>query len=130
MLNKSQKIAKNVAKYGWRYEVLDAWVMEHSIPRAEKSVFSQLKARTQTFSEKLAKRLWEDYGIEGIYFAAGSKQEESDSLSNLEMEALSVFRRLPNDDERRYFIDSMQLKVNDSSKGKGHTPASKSRKAA
>jgi hypothetical protein len=129
MLNRDQKIAKNVAKYGWRYDILDEWMLYHAIPTHEKSVFSQLKARTQTFGEKIAKRLFEQYGIEGIFFAEESRSDTDNNLSTLESEALSVFRRLPNDEERRYFIENMRLKANDQSDGRN--PAiSRKKKAA
>lgn len=96
-MTKEQKIAKNVAKYGWRYEILDKWVLANRIPASEKSVFSQLKARTQTFGEKIAKRLWERYGIEGIYLSNQNPEKQSKIISKLEEKLLLEFRRL--DDE-------------------------------
>ena len=129
MLNKEQKIAKNVAKYGWRYEILDAWMSDHAIPAHEKSVFSQLKARTQTFGEKIAKRLSEEYGIQGIFFAKESSPDGGHLLTNLESRALSIFRQLPSDEERKMAIETMRIRVNESSDSRD--PAvSKARKSA
>lgn len=47
------------------------------------------------------------------------------SLSTLESEALTVFRQLPSESERRYFIESMRLKVNESSTGRSNPLALK-----
>jgi hypothetical protein len=138
MLNKEQKISKNVAKYGWRYEILDDWILKNRIPPAEKSVFSQLKARTQTFGEKIAKRLWEDHGIEGIYFPNHKSKGQNSSLSKIEKNVLTELRKLTSDDlkiEVLGFIKGLASTtevtgVNDAPHGRDHTPAKKSAKAA
>lgn len=130
MLKKEQLISKNVAKYGWRYEIFDKWVLDHGIPVHEKSVFSQLKARTQTFGEKLAKRLYEQYGIDGIFL---SKQEAGDKNSLLpkEFRLIEIFRSLPNEEIRNIAIKQISALVNESSEMRDRTiPASKEKKQA
>lgn len=126
-MTKEQKIAKNVAKYGWRYEILDAWVLTHRIPPAEKSVFSQLKARTQTFGETIAKRLWEDHGIEGIYFPPTKSSKNAATLSKIETKVVSELKKLPSDDLKIEVIGFIKgliskttevIEVNDQSESK------------
>lgn len=46
-------------------------------------------------------------------------------LSDLEAEALQVFRNLPNNEERKLAIDTMRLRVNDQSDSRGHTTTKK-----
>lgn len=42
---------------------LAEWLKTHSVPRQEKSLFSQLKKETTSFGEKVARRLESDYGM-------------------------------------------------------------------
>lgn len=49
------------------------------------------------------------------------------SLSPIESEALTVFRNLPGDNERKIAIETMRLRVNALSKGAGHPLARKER---
>lgn len=99
MLNKSQKIAKNEAKYRWRYEAFDKWILTHSAPPSEKSTFTQLSKRTMPFGEKIAKRLCDEYGIPGIFIDGERGQLPQNTLNHqiqteYENELLDLFRKI------------------------------------
>jgi transcriptional regulator with XRE-family HTH domain len=47
------------------------------------------------------------------------------ALSAIETEALSVFRLLPNDNERHLAIETMRIRVNDLSDSRNHTASKK-----
>ena len=51
-------------------------------------------------------------------------------LSPQELRLIDVFRSLPTDSDRSFFMESMLLKVNDQTNGKGLTPGRKVRNAA
>lgn len=51
-------------------------------------------------------------------------------LSKIESEAISIFRQLPDDNERNLAIETMRLRVNSLSNSKAHTPPRKGGKAA
>ena len=97
MLNNAQKIAKNISKYGWRYEAFDKWLLTHAAPPAEKSTFTQLKKRTLAFGEKLARRLRDEYGIPGIFTDGANKNPGSSGSSPKELQLLEVFSNLSED---------------------------------
>lgn len=76
----------------WRYEVVDAWRDHNPVPSAEKSLFSQIKDRSISFGERLAKRLEKQYGINGLVV----QQQENGGLNQtIEDEKLAEFTRIP-----------------------------------
>ncbi len=52
-------------------------------------------------------------------------KKADNNLSDIEVEVIDIFRKLPNDEERSLAIETMRLRVNAISNGRSHTPARK-----
>ena len=70
------------------------WLETHSVPPAEKSLFSQLKDPTTSFGEKLARRLERDYGMgDGFLDRKPGVTASSELLANELIELLILFQQ-------------------------------------
>lgn len=82
------------------------WLETHSVPPAEKSLFSQLKDPTNSFGEKLARRLERDYGMgNGFLDRKKGEAKDADQLADHLIELLALYQQ--SDDRGRENIMSL-----------------------
>ena len=92
------------ADSAWRFDVLREWLKDNKAPSHEKSLFSQLKKGEGSFGEKLAHRLGNEYGIEGLISHPIANNVPSGSLTALEMSLLESFSKLKDVSSQRQAI--------------------------
>ncbi len=73
---------------------LAEWLETHSVPPAEKSLFSQLKEPTTSFGEKLARRLEKEYGMgDGYLDRKPGSTQGAESLADELIELLALYQQ-------------------------------------
>src|ERR1700761_8858451 len=70
---------------------LARWLETHSVPAAEKSLFSQLKG-SGSFGERVARRLERDYGMGEGYLDGGANSANTGQKVPLTAEALNLIQ--------------------------------------